>query len=167
MWCEMAFHRRRELAYVAVFLGGVAYAGLLQWQRVSEPQAYALPYGVALLVAASFEQAGRARFVWDRHELFLGFTWSGLTLLYGSALLQSLGPDGTPYLGLIVVETVAGLLWGLRSRSRSWVVLSSGFLGATAVSFSSSSASSADNSWPSTANVNFGPFFSIATFLPS
>jgi hypothetical protein len=28
---------------------------------------------------------------------------------------------------------MAGLLWGLRNRSRSWVVLSSGFLAATAI----------------------------------
>ncbi|GEM_PF-3338471 len=128
-----SFYRRSwGLGYTAGLLLAAAYGWTLQWQQVYELQAYAIPYGLALLAAAHLEQ-GR----WKHDEshsrdsrIFL--TWLGLTLLYGTALTQSLarGSQGAPYLALEVAETVAGLLWGLRIRSRSWVVLSTGFLAA-------------------------------------
>jgi len=131
-----AFYRRSwGLGYTAGLLLAAAYGWTLQWQHVYELQAYAIPYGLALLSAARLEQSR-----WQRDEshsldsqMFL--TWSGLALLYGTALAQSLarGSQGAPYLALEIAETVAGLLWGLRIRSRSWVVLSTGFLAAETV----------------------------------
>jgi hypothetical protein len=124
---------------VAGILTAVTYGALLQWQGVHEPQAYVLPYGLAVLYAAHLERPGLAAgeqatmLPVSEGQLYRLLTWGGLELLYGVALAQSLQENGTPYLALTLVETVAGLFWGLRIQSRSWVLLSSGFLVGEAV----------------------------------
>lgn len=128
-----SFYRRSwGLGYTAGLLLAAAYGWTLQWQQVHELQAYAIPYGLALLYAAHLEQSRWKRDESHSRDSQVFLTWSGLALLYGTALTQSLarGSQGAPYLTLEIVETVAGLLWGLRIRSRSWVVLSAGFLAA-------------------------------------
>ena len=130
---ETFYQKSRELGYVTGLLTAAAYAGLLQWQGINEPQVYIIPYSLAILFAAHLESDGRDRYLFHPKELLLALTWGGLTLLYGFSLVQSLSPHGGPYLALMVGETVAGVLWGLRTRSRSWVVLSSGFLAAEAL----------------------------------
>lgn len=130
---ETFYRKSRELGYVTGLLAAVAYAGLLQWQGINEAQAYVIPYGLAILFAAHLESVGREGYLFHPQELLLALTWGGLTLLFGFSLVQSLSPRGGPYLALLVGETVVGLLWGLRTRSRSWVALSSGFLAAEAL----------------------------------
>ncbi|MSQ15494.1 MAG: DUF2157 domain-containing protein [Dehalococcoidia bacterium] len=131
-WHQAFYRHSRGAGYLAGLLVAVAYAAILQWRGIHEPQAYVIPYGIALLYCGYLEQEGRERYLLDPDELFRAFTWSGLLLLYGTSLAQSLEPDGAPYLALVVVETVAGLLWGLRIRSRGLALLSSGFLAAEA-----------------------------------
>lgn len=131
-----SFYRRSwGLGYTAGLLLAAAYGWTLQWQQVYELQAYAIPYGLALLAAARLEQNRWQQDEEHSRDSQTFLTWSGLALLYGTALAQSLarGSQGAPYLTLEVAETVAGLLWGLRIRSRSWVVLSTGFLAAETV----------------------------------
>ncbi len=132
-WHQGFYRGSKSAGYVAGLLTAVAYAGILQWQRIYEPQAYVIPYAIVTLYAGYLERHGREPYAVDPMELSWVFTWSGLLLPYSFSLAQSLGPDGAPYLALLVVETVGGLLWGLRIRSRSWALLSSGFLIGAAV----------------------------------
>ena len=134
VYWHQAFDRRsRGTGYVAGFLMAVAYASLLRWQNISEPQTYAIPFSVAFLYAGHLEREGREHYLAKPMELSWLFTWSGLLLAYSVSLAQSLEGAGAPYLALLLAEALAGLLWGLRVRSRSWVLLSSGFLVGAAV----------------------------------
>ena len=108
---ETFYQKSRELGYVTGLLTAAAYAGLLQWQGINEPQVYIIPYSLAILFAAHLESDGRDRYLFHPKELLLALTWGGLTLLYGFSLVQSLSPQGGPYLALMVGETVAGVLW--------------------------------------------------------
>ena len=129
----------RPKGYVAGILAAVAYAAVLQWQGIQEPQAYVFPYGLAVLYVAHLERpdagygtiAGRLQV--SERTLYQALTWVGLALLYGVSVAQSMQANGAPYLALALVEAVLGLFWGLRQQSRSWVMLSAFCLVAEAV----------------------------------
>jgi hypothetical protein len=110
---EGATARNRDLTY----LGGSAWVvviwSLLRFYKVTEPQAYAIPPGLGLLVLGWNE---RRRSQADWYQLATLF---GLLILMGSAFVQSF--DTATYALLLLIESVIALGWGVRMRSRRYV----------------------------------------------
>ncbi len=80
-----------------------------------EAQFYAAPAGVYLLGVGYVEwRAGR-------RTLARWVDWTALTVLFGSAFLQSLLPDRWPYTLLMVGEGLAVLVWGSARRLRRFL----------------------------------------------
>jgi len=110
-----AARRSWRLGYLGAAALVVVIWWLLLYFRVSNQQAYAIPPGVFLLVLGWNER---------RRGHPLGYRWStllGLVILMGTAFEQSLSQSG--YALLLLVESLAAVAWGIRTRSRGYVQL--------------------------------------------
>jgi hypothetical protein len=112
---DAAVRRVLNLAYLGAGAFVVVIWALLMLFNVSEPQAYVIPFGVALLGGGWNE---RLR---GRSMSYLVPTLVGLALLMGSALYQSLPRGAFVYALLLGVESLAALGWGIGTRSRGYV----------------------------------------------
>jgi hypothetical protein len=84
---------------------------------VSEPQAYVIPLGLALLGVAWYER-------WKMGgRLYYILSILGLVLLLGSAFYQSLHSGAYAYAALLLFECLVFIALGVRMRSRSYVQL--------------------------------------------
>ncbi len=105
--------RTEWLGYLGVGMLEAAWAiFLLKRLEVRELQAYAIPAGIYLLAVAAVERGKGRRAFAQVVDL------AGLALLFGSALLQSLGPDGFPYAVLLAVESLLIAWSGALQRLR-------------------------------------------------
>jgi hypothetical protein len=112
-------HRALWIGLLAVGFGAVAYAATLQARGVTEVQAYVLPYGVGILGLLHYYRARLAQ------EVYALLTVVGLAILYLPTLAQSLSAAApAPYIALMLAEGLVGLAWGLRQRSRLYVLAS-------------------------------------------
>jgi len=102
-----------------VYLGAGALLGVVWWLllyfRVSNQQAFAAPLGLALLALGWNERrrGNPANYRWT--------TLLGLVVLMGTAFQQSLVQ--AVYALLLLVESLASVAWGIRTRSRGYVQL--------------------------------------------
>jgi hypothetical protein len=111
---DAAVRRVLNLAYLGAGAFVVVIWALLMLFNVSEPQAYVLPLGLALL-GGGWNQRLRGRTI-----SYLVPTFVGLALLMGSALYQSLPRGAFVYALLLGVESLAALGWGIGTRSRGY-----------------------------------------------
>ncbi|MCG8349654.1 MAG: hypothetical protein MI924_17965 [Chloroflexales bacterium] len=112
---DAVVQRMPRLGYLAggAFIG-VIWSLLLKFE-VGELQAYAMPLGFGLLVLGWNERRMGGR------EAYVLSTLLGLSILMGSAFYQSF--DAIGYAVLLLVESLAALAWGMRSKSRGYVQL--------------------------------------------
>lgn len=113
---DAAIHRKPGTAYLSAgsFLM-VIWAVLLDLD-VTEPQAFIIPAGLALVIAGWLDRRE------GRLERYRWLSILGLVLMMGSLLVQSLGPgEGYPYAILLALECVIAIFWGIRTHSRSYV----------------------------------------------
>ncbi len=106
----------RRWAY-QIYLGSAAFVGiiwyLLHIVDIENMQAYIIPFGL-WVVAMSLSERYRRQ---PTNALVLGT--AGLTILLGTAFVQSFGNIG--YAILLLVESLLVLAWGLGTRSRELV----------------------------------------------
>ncbi len=112
---DAAVRRVLNLAYLGAGAFVVVIWALLMLFNVREPQAYGIPFGLALLGGGWNE---RLR---GRTMSYLVPTLVGLALLMGSALYQSLPRGAFAYALLLGVESLTALGWGIGTRSRGYV----------------------------------------------
>lgn len=110
-----------NLAYLGIGAFVVVIWAVLMAYDVSEPQAYVMPLGFALLGAGWNERLRGASTTYRLATLL------GLIVLMGSAFVQSLphrSATGAHRYALILgVESLVMLGWGIRARSRGYVQL--------------------------------------------
>jgi hypothetical protein len=112
-------HRTLGIGLLALGFGAVAYGATLQERGVTEIQAYVLPYGLGILGLLHYYRARLAPGVYAL------LTLVGLAILYLPTLHQSLSAASpAPYIALMLAEGLIGLAWGLRQRSRLYVLAS-------------------------------------------
>lgn len=112
---DAAVRRVLNLAYLGAGAFVVVIWALLMMFDVSEPQAYVIPLGLALLGGGWNER------LQGRTISYLVPTLLGLTVLMGSALVQSLPRGAHVYALLLAVESLVALGWGVGTRSRGYV----------------------------------------------
>jgi hypothetical protein len=111
---EAAARRILNLAYLALGILVLVIWMVLAALEMAEPQAYAVPLGLAML-GAGWNQRRRqlqGTYVWP--------TIAGLLVLMGSAFVQSLDSRGQVYAVMLLAESVASIAWGIRSRTRCY-----------------------------------------------
>jgi hypothetical protein len=114
---DAARRRLINLAYLGIGTSIVMIWALLMVFDISEPQAYRIPPGIALLGGGWNER---------RHGGGLKYrlpTLLGLVILMGSSFIQSLPEDGFPYAILLMVESLIALWFGIRVQLRGYVQL--------------------------------------------
>ena len=104
-------------AYLGLGAFVVVIWALLLAFDVSEPQAYVIPLGLALLGMGWNERLRGGGILYWLPTLL------GLIVLLGSAFIQSLPRGAFVYALLLGVESLAALGWGIRTHSRSYVQL--------------------------------------------
>ena len=123
---DAALRRILNMVYLSVGTFVVVIWAILAAFDVSEPQAYAIPPGLALL-AVGWNERLRGRTTPYRLTTMLG-----LIVLMGSTFAQSL--DGHfAYAMLLGIESIIALGWGARTRSRGYVRLGGWSLIANAI----------------------------------
>jgi hypothetical protein len=107
--------RREWLGYLGVAMLEVAWAiFLLEGLKVTEPQWYAIPVALYLLGVGAVERRLGRRARARAGEI------AGLALLFGSALAQSLAPDGFRYAALLAAEGLLAAWTGIAYRLRHY-----------------------------------------------
>ncbi len=125
---EIATLEEREvLSYVAVLMLGVAWGLWFYYDRgVREVQFYAVPGALYLLWVGLTQDRRR------RPRLAGILDGAGLTLLLGSSFLQSVIKAQSPltlaYGGLVAIESLGIVWWGVARRLRRFAVAGSGAL---------------------------------------
>jgi hypothetical protein len=114
---DAALRRILGLAYLGVGAFVVVIWAVLMALDVSEPQAYVIPLGLALLGVGWNE---RLR---GRNTSYRWLTLSGLIVLTGSAFVQSLPRCAYGYALLFGIESLVMLGWGIHTHSRGYVQL--------------------------------------------
>ena len=114
---EAWLRRKLSLAYLSIGALVVVVWTVLMAFDVSEPQAYIVPLGLALL-GIGWNERLRGRGVSYRTLTLLG-----LVVLMGSAFVQALPRRAYGYALLLAVESLAALGWGTRTRSRGYVTV--------------------------------------------
>lgn len=114
---DAALRRIIGLAYLSVGAVVVVILAVLMYVDITEPQAYAIPIGLALLGGGWNERlrGGNASYRLP--------TLLGLFVLMGSAFMQSLPQGAYVYAILLGFESLAALGWGIYTRSRGYVQL--------------------------------------------
>ena len=124
---DAALRRILGLAYLGIGAFVVVIWAVLMALDISEPQAYVIPLGLALL-GAGWNERRREQNISYRLPTLLG-----LAALMGSALVQSLPRGAFVYALLLLVESLASLGWGIRNRLRGYVQVGGAALIANAV----------------------------------
>jgi hypothetical protein len=107
--------RREWLGYLGVAMLEVAWAiFLLQGLKITEVQWYAIPVAAYLLGVGAVERR------LGRRALARVIEIAGLALLFGSALAQSLAPDGFRYAALLAGEALLAAWIGVAYRLRHY-----------------------------------------------
>ena len=114
---DAAVRRILNLAYLAIGAFVVVIWALLMAFDISEPQAYVIPLGLALLGMGWKERLREAGASYRVPTLL------GLIVLMGSAFIQSLPRGASVYALLLGVESLASVGWGFRTRLRLYVQL--------------------------------------------
>ena len=122
---DAAVRRILNLAYLSGGAFVVVIWAVLLWFKVEEIQAYTIPLGLGLVGLGWNERRRGQRFSYEFPTIL------GLLILMGSAFLQSI--DGVSYAVLLLLESLAALAWGVRTRSRGYVRLGGLSLAANAI----------------------------------
>lgn len=112
---DAVLRRILKLGYLGTAAFVITIWALLLAFEISEPQAYALPLGLALL-GIGWNERRLGGQIWYRIPTFLG-----LLVLMGSAFVQSLPREGFVYALVLLVESLLAAGWGYRTRLRSYV----------------------------------------------
>jgi hypothetical protein len=102
-------------AYLGIAAFMIVIWALLFELGVSEPQAYILPPGLALLAAGWFERTRGGNLSYRI------LTYAGLILLMGSAFIQSIPSGAYVHAILLGLESLLAITWGVRSHCRCYV----------------------------------------------
>jgi hypothetical protein len=114
-YLAMAFRSRRfRLSYLGTGMLLAAWVIVLILQDVSQPQFYAIPFGLYLASIGYFErQMGRTRF----GNLVQCF---GFSVMLITSFIQSLdGATGLPYFALLMAESLAIFFWGAAQHCKA------------------------------------------------
>jgi hypothetical protein len=114
---DAALRKIIGLAYLSVCAFVVVILAVLMYFDVNEPQAYAIPIGLALL-GGGWNERLRGGSVSYRLPTLLG-----LIVLMGLAFVQSLPRGAYVYAILLGFESLVALGWGIYTRSRGYVQL--------------------------------------------
>jgi len=114
---DAALRRILALAYTGIAAFIVVIWAVMAELGISEPQAYAIPAGAALL-GVGWNERIRGGSIKYRIPTILG-----LFILMGSAFIQSLPSDGFVYAIILLGESLLAVYWGVRTRSRGYVQL--------------------------------------------
>jgi hypothetical protein len=114
---DAALRRIIGLAYLSTGAFVVVIIAVLMYFDVAEPQAYAIPIGIALL-GGGWNERSREGDISYRLPTFLG-----LIVLMGSTFVQSLPTGASVYAGLLGFESLVAIGWGIYTRSRGYVQL--------------------------------------------
>jgi hypothetical protein len=114
---DAALRRIIGLAYLSVGAFVVVIIAILMFFDVAEPQAYAIPIGLALL-GGGWNERMRGGNLSYRLTTILG-----LFVLMGSAFVQSIPQGAYVYAILLGTESLRALGWGIYTRSRGYVQL--------------------------------------------
>jgi hypothetical protein len=101
--------------YLSVALFVIAIGALMLALEVSEPQAYLLPLGLALVGVGWNERRRKGGVSYWLTTLI------GLGVLMVSAFVQALPRGAYAHAILLAVESLLSLGWGIRTRSRGYV----------------------------------------------
>lgn len=114
---DASMRRILNLAYLSIGAFIVVIWAILDFFKITEPQAYVLPLGLGLVALGLNEKRlgrrGSAIYLWS--------TLLGLIILMGTAFIQSL--DVIRYAVLLLIESLIAVNWGIRSHSRRYVQL--------------------------------------------
>lgn len=110
-------HNHINQIYLSVAVYIAALWSLLGYFDVTETQAYAIPLGLALVIAGWYEREYR------QGRFYLVFTVFGLIIMLGSAFIQSLPVGEEIYVWLLALESIVALWWGIKTKSRGYVQL--------------------------------------------
>jgi hypothetical protein len=114
---DAALRRILYLAYLGIGAFIVVIWAVLAELGVSEPQAYVVPVGAALLGAGWNERIRNGGLKYSIPTIL------GLFVLMGSAFIQSLPSDGFVYAIVLLGESMLAVFWGIRTHSRGYVQL--------------------------------------------
>jgi len=114
---DAALRRILYLAYLGIGAFIVVIWAVLAELGVSEPQAYVVPVGAALLGVGWYERTRQGGLKYSIPTIL------GLFILMGSAFIQSLPSDGFVYAIILLGESMLAVYWGIRTHSRGYVQL--------------------------------------------
>ncbi|MEN8242765.1 MAG: hypothetical protein ABFS17_12645 [Chloroflexota bacterium] len=114
---DAALRRILALVYTGIAAFIVVIWAVLAELGVSEPQAYTIPAGAALLGIGWNERIRGGGLKYTIPTIL------GLFILMGSAFFQSLLDDGLIYAIILLGESLLAVYWGIRTHSRGYVQL--------------------------------------------